>query len=58
MQVAHWQSYSGLTLYPNACQGGLGRSRITWECSIEGLVKNGIWSRVIHVALQKTAHPA
>ena len=58
MQVAHWQSYSGLALYPNACQGDLGRRRLIWECHIEGLVKNFTWSHIILVAFQKTAYLA
>lgn len=58
MQVAHWQSYSGLILYRNACKDNLRRNKITSECSIEGLAKNVIQSSSIHVVLQEPAHPA
>lgn len=40
MQVVCWQSYSGLTLYPNACQGDLGETVCIEIIGIEGLVKN------------------
>lgn len=52
MHVAHCQSYSGVTLHPNAHQGDLEMNKVTQECGIERLVKNVIC--IIHDALQKT----